>query len=511
MSDSVDGRRIARNSLLTFGTAALLLVGTVIFVPLMLDTYGRDLYGVLSLTWVLLAQLAWLDLGLSRATAKYVAQDLALGRRDDAAEWSLTALLTQTLLGAAGAVAVWFAAPAIADAFHVRPANHGVAVLAFRLFGIAVPLELASRSLVGTLQAAQRFVWTNAMQALSSLLMYGVFLGGILSGGHFKAVVVALFLLRFVYVGGLFAGAARTVPLLEAARRVRLLSPAYRARIREMFAFGLWITVASTLGPLLIYFDQWTISYYLGVAALPFYAVPFAMLQRMMIFPLSMTQTLFPAFSALDARNERARVEGFFLRANRFLLVTITPLLFVVFVWAHEILRLWISENFASHAATPLRILAAASVVALLAPLSGALLEGLGRPDVVAKVYLVELPINLVAVVLLVREFGLVGAAASFAVRSVIETGVLWLVISKVVSFARDSRALVARTAKQFTATIAVLAAIALLVGSARLGDDRAIGASLALLVAYLPIALLLMLDGSDRRLLKSIIDRTSP
>jgi len=104
-------RLLARNSLISLGTSAAVLGLGILFVPLMLHEFGLELFGILTITWVLVANLAWLDLGLSSAAARYVAGELAVGSRESAAIWAWTAIATQACLGALGAVAVWFASP----------------------------------------------------------------------------------------------------------------------------------------------------------------------------------------------------------------------------------------------------------------------------------------------------------------------------------------------------------------------------------------------------------------
>src|SRR3989442_15643502 len=104
------GDRLARNSLLNLCTGMCLVGLNLLFVPLMLNVFGAELYGVLSVTWIVLANLSWLDLGFSRAAARYVAQDMALGDFDRAALWTWTAVASQTFLGLLGALVLSSAA-----------------------------------------------------------------------------------------------------------------------------------------------------------------------------------------------------------------------------------------------------------------------------------------------------------------------------------------------------------------------------------------------------------------
>jgi O-antigen/teichoic acid export membrane protein len=502
----VQGRRLARNTLLNLVTGLVLLPLNLVFVPLMIRAYGNELYGVLTATWMVLAHLGWLDLGFSRASARYVAQDLARGRTDQAALRSWTALFTQSLLGACGAVVLWLFAPKLVGLLHVQPANTGLVILALQLFAFAIPLDLAARSLTGVLQAGQRFDWINGLTLFGILWTHAVYSLGIFLKGEFRSVIYGLFALRLINVAGFYWGALQVLPSLKRLPNATTLLPRYWPLATEMLRFGGWVSLAAMIGPFLLYFDQWLISILLGLALLPFFTVPFNLLTRLAILPSSLTSTLFPAFSAMEVSMEWARLESYFVRSHRYLLTTLIPLLFVLLIWAPTILRLWISPAFAAEAALPLRILVFGFGIALLAPLSGALLEGVGRPDLLTKLYLVELPINVALVWFLTRWFGIVGAAASYTLRAILETVTIWLVLYKALPF---SWSLLLKSGfLRLTPALALMGLTSCFLMMAHLQSSVALAGTVLALVMYGTSALIFWIDESDRRLLWSVLRR---
>ena len=242
-------------------------------------------------------------------------------------------------------------------------------------------------------------------------------------------MIYGLFAVRLFSLVAGYIGALQVLPSLNSFSYIRQLGRQYWSHATAMVSFGSWIAAASILGGLLLYFDQWILSFLLGVALLPFYTVPMNLLNRLSIFPSSLTGTLFPAFSALNAKNEWSRIDDYYVRSHRYLLTAVVPGCFIVFVWGSEILRLWIGSTFASHAGLPLKILALGMVISLLAPVSGALLEAVGRPDVVVKLYLFEIPFNVAFVWFLTKHFGVVGAAVSFVIRTLLEVSALWIIV----------------------------------------------------------------------------------
>jgi len=431
----VHRKLLAGNSILNLATGILISALNLIFVPPMLHTFGTELYGVLSVTWVVLANLSFLDFGFSRASAKYVAHELGLGKPDEAAMWTWTALVTQTVMGTVGAFVLWASAPIVVNYIHVTPNQRDLVVLTLRLFAFSIPIEFATRSLTGVIQAGQRFGWANGLNLFSNLFTFAVYTIGIVRGANFLIVVYGLFLMKVFTLLGTYWGAFRILPALKSLPALKILRHGYRSHVVTMVKFGSWVTLASIIGPLILYFDQSMVTVIIGVAALPFYTIPFNLLSRLGLFPGSLTTTLFPAFSALHARADWSKTETYYVRAHRYLLAVLIPMLFVLFVWAPEILRLWIGADFSAQATLPFRILTIGYGIGLLAPLSGALIEAVGRPDLLTKLYLVELPLNVLIVWTLTKRYGIPGAALSYTVRSFLETTLIWWIVFRAVPF----------------------------------------------------------------------------
>jgi O-antigen/teichoic acid export membrane protein len=93
------------------------------------------------------------------------------------------------------------------------------------------------------------------------------------------------------------------------------------------------------------------------------------------------------------------------------------PLCLALFTFAPAILRLWLGPAFADNAGTALRILSLGVFFGGLAHLPMALLYGSGRPDIPAKINLYEVIVYVPVTILLVRTFGITGAAAAWAIR----------------------------------------------------------------------------------------------
>jgi len=489
---------LAANTLLNIATAIVTSVLAVAFVPLILHRFGTEFYGILSVTWMVLANFNFLDFGFSRASARYVAQELAQGNPDRAAIWTWTAVLSQAFLGVVGAVVIYHLAPFIVDHIHVQRGNRELGLLALRLFACSIPIDFANRSLTGVMQAGQRFDWVNGLSILNTLSTYCAYGIGILRGNDFATVVTALFAFKIVNLLATYYGATKVLPRLLSLSHLRGLTDSYWPRAVALVRYGWWVAAAALVAPMLVQFDSWMISFLLGVSLLPFFTVPTGLLWRLGFLPSSLSTPLFPAFSAMEARTEWGRIENYFVRAHRYLLVLLIPVLLVLFIWGEELLRLWVGAPFARQAALPLRLLIPGFLIGLVAPLSGTLLEAVGRPDILVKLYLAELPLNVVSVWLLTKYLGVPGAALSYTVRTIVETVALWLIVYRLVPF--PGSGFFKRGVLMAAASALVFLPAALGIRATRVTSFADLAATVGTLLIYAIYAYRFVFDARDRQ-----------
>lgn len=166
------------------------------------------------------------------------------------------------------------------------------------------------------------------------------------------------------------------------------------------------------------------------MSAVAYYSAPFEVITRLGIIPASLAMTLFPAFSTIGT-TQNADLRRLYIRSIKYLLLFTGPIVLILAMFAEHILRFWLGSDFAHQSTLVFQILLVGTFIGLLAPVPGSLLQGLGRPDILAKLYLLYLPLNLGMVWLLVKNAGIVGAALSFSLRTIIDVLLLFIVSSK--------------------------------------------------------------------------------
>jgi O-antigen/teichoic acid export membrane protein len=192
-----------------------------------------------------------------------------------------------------------------------------------------------------------------------------------------------------------------------------------------------------------------------------YYAAPYEAITRAWILPASLAATIFPAFSSLEATGATKRNEELCARCLKSILLLLGPPLLLVIAFARPILSFWLGEDYAAQGALVLQILAAGVLVNSLAQIVFSLLQGLGRPDLVAKFHMAELPLYTALLWFLLGRMGVAGAALACTLRSLADAALLFAAMFrlKLVSFRSLARHGLTRSTAAVAAFGALLAA----------------------------------------------------
>lgn len=194
--------------------------------------------------------------------------------------------------------------------------------------------------------------------------------------------------------------------------------------------FGLWMSISNVISPLLVYVDRLIIGATISVAAVAYYATPYEVVTKFLFLPAALVGVLFPAFSTSFV-HDRGKASKLLERGTKLVFVVLFPLVLVTVVLAREGLTLWLGQEFAGHGLRVLQWLSAGVLMNGLALIPFAQVQAAGRPDLTAKLHLIELPVYLLLLWFLVTDFGIVGAAIAWTVRVTLDCALLFVVAGK--------------------------------------------------------------------------------
>ncbi|MHB1861371.1 MAG: flippase [Gemmatimonadaceae bacterium] len=411
--------RILRHTSINLAGAVLPLIVAFFAVPRVIVGLGLERFGVLMLSVAIVGSFGVFDFGLGRATTKFMALALADAEESRAAEYFWTALGVNVVLGLIGGVLFLAAAPFLAArVLKVPPDLVREVTWALRAMAILVPLKIINSALIGALEAQRRFALANTMQVPAQALVQLVPLVCLAFTRNVAVMVLGIAGVRVVLVAVTFVACLSTFPALRERPGI------YRERLGDLLHFGGWLTVSNIIAPLVESADRLLIGSILSLQLVAYYATPYDMIIRLTVIPGAVSRALFPLFGS-GRVGDGKRFASLLLRITRLLALSLSAVIIPIVVLNRELLTVWISAAFAQHARVVLVILPVGVLMTSLAYTPYALVQGVGRPDITAKLHLLELMVYAPLLLVLLIRMGIEGAALAWVSRVTLDAGLL--------------------------------------------------------------------------------------
>lgn len=401
---------VARNSALYFLSLGVPAVAALFLVPVTVRALGPARFGLLALAWAVAESTGIFDFGLGKATIRFVGDATAKGL-DRLREVVVASLLTQTAMGMlAGALLLIFSPLLVNRVFSIAAANKTEAIAMFRVLALHMPVLLCIASMRASLEGAQRFDISTPLRIPSSLASVVVPAWAASAGYSLSTILWILLAVRVLLA----------VLTVYAVKRVlvpgRWSLPANWKVLREMLGYSGWVAVSTVIGPVLGSFDRFTVGSVIGGTGLGYYSGASEGANRVLLIPVTAFSAMLPALAATDASDGRERSIAVTRAAQRQLAALLFPVCLVLVAFGPALLGFWLGGSFAEVAGTAFRILSVGIFLAGLAILPLALLYGSGRPDLPAKINVIQVALHVPITIVLTRTLGVTGAALSVTI-----------------------------------------------------------------------------------------------
>lgn len=423
---SRNGRSLARNAYINFVGQGAPIVVALFSIPLLIKLLGTERFGVLALAWVVMGYFGLFDLGLGRATTKFVAEYRARNETEALPRLVWSSLVVHVLLGLLGGTILALLTPWLThDILNIPTPLLRETEVSFYLLAVSVPLVVTTAALRGILEAIQRFDLVNWIKVPASIANYlGPLLILSLTDG-LTAVVGFLICTRGIVLLAHLLLCMRAFPELSRGFGFEL------ALVKPLLGFGGWLTVASFIGPSMVSIDRFMLGALGSLTAVTLYTTPYEIVTKLIIFPTSLLAVLFPAFSAMavDRVHDMRRL---YMRAIKYLLVLVAPVVGILLSLSYDLLSLWVAADFATESAPVAQWLAIGILVNVLSQVAVTVLQGVGRADITAKLLLVQLPLYAVSVWFLVGLLGATGVAIAWTLQVTLAAVMLFVAANRV-------------------------------------------------------------------------------
>ncbi len=414
---------LVRNTIYNLFTQFFLLIIALWSLPKIVHGLSNEGFGFLSIIWAIVGYFTLLDFGISRANTKFLSEAIAQNNNQQIRIIIWNSIFITSLIGIiSGSVIIILAPYVIADVLKIQPTFLGEAKLALNLSAVSVPFMLVFGNIKGFQMALQRFDVVNIFQVLMGVLQWGGAVVLIWLGyGLFEIIILTIMARIFLTIIA-FMTLPKLIP--HVFEKINFWD---KETLKKLLSFGGWLTISQIINPLFLYLDRILIGTFLSLTAVAYYSVPQEALSRLLIVPMSLTATLFPALSEQSVlSDDENRTHVLYTRSLKYLLLLLVPLVVIFISYSSDILRVWVSPDYASNSVLIFQILSVGFLFNALAQIPMTILHAYNRPDLPAKYHLIELPITIILNLILIPWIGIVGAAIAWSIRVIVDAILLF-------------------------------------------------------------------------------------
>ncbi len=409
------GARVARNVGLNFASQFWFAALAIVTTPYIVLNLGVDVYGLYVIVSMVMGYFSFLDLGIGSALVKYIAEYDAVGDRKAVERFLRTGSGLYLLLGAFGGGAIAALSSLLVDHVLTLPSSEtDIAKVAFYFAALGFMVNLPAQTFSVVPVALQRF----EVVAVRTIIFGTIGIGStvvVLALGYGLIAVLAANLAITIVTAVSFYRKTRTL-LPDVSFRPRIC----RTELRLLLRFGALKAVQRASTQIVFQLDRLVVGAFAPIAAVAYYSIPLSLSQRISGLVGNVGTAVFPAASALAGQRDDRRAEELYLRAMKLSMLVAIPMSSILFIYAHQIMRYWLNEEFAINSSRVLMILAVANLLFSMTTVPAVVLDATGHIRVSTTFGLVAAVTNLVLVLTLVPAIGFQGAAWAVLANAVV-------------------------------------------------------------------------------------------
>jgi O-antigen/teichoic acid export membrane protein len=402
--------KVVKGSMWTLAGQIAPFAVSFVSTPFIIRFLGSEAYGVLILVGLIPTYFAFADFGMGIASTKFASEAFGQGDEQKEAQVVWTAAAIALIASSIVAIPIFAFSSQIVGALNVPEHLLTQASIALRIAAAAFVLGVLGSVVNSPMLARLRMDLNTITAAVPKVLLAAVtpfilyFGGGIVEAVSWAFIVGVATLAVVVYFSG------------------RLLPEMFRAGVsrdlfRPLLKFGGAWVVAMVAAMLLVNLEKLFLTKLVSVKALAYYSVAFTFANMATMFSQALIQSLIPAFSQLLAPEKRREFDALFARSIRLNFIWLLPALMVMFVVAKPFFTIWAGEEFGRNSTLPSYVLLVGLFFNLQATVPYIAILAVGRTDVFARLYWIELVVYAAGAFLLINSWGIIGAALGWTLR----------------------------------------------------------------------------------------------
>jgi len=382
--------------------------------PFIVSHVGKEVYGMYLLVMALTGYLGVLELGVTAAVTKYVAELTAKGDKEGAKKIISASFSLFFVIGLIVATALFILSFCFDHIFAVEAANKIVMRQLFWVAAVASLFIWPGKIFTRVLEGFQRYDWLATIKIIEIVLIgasaYLIFSRGL--GIVFFLLLSYLFII-LEYVGAYIIGRYHLL-------KSKIIFPYFNKEVfKTIFSFSFFLFLNNLVGIVIFNFDSFVIGAFVSVSALTLYGVGFNLQGGFRAVNSLLGGPLFPAGADMEGRSEYDKQKELLFKGTKYMTLVFVPLVIITIIFARLFINNWMGAGF-TESVLPAQVLISFWLFNNIIEVGTGLLTAKGHVKVLFKISALNALLNLGLSLILVRPLGILGVVLGTTIPMVL-------------------------------------------------------------------------------------------
>jgi O-antigen/teichoic acid export membrane protein len=427
-------RTIAKNTFFNLVGYTIPLAIAIVLIPPLINGLGEERFGILNLIWIVIGYFSFFDFGIGKTLTKIMAEKIGLNKEDEIPGIFWTSIFLMAAISFLGAIILILLIPVLVNNFfNISYSLRPETLKSFYMLTLSIPFVTTTAGFRGVLEAYQSFKVINILRIALGVLTFFIPLFCLIFSTNLFWIVTLLVLMRI----GIWI-----LYLLQCFKINNAIQSKFRYSkelILPVLKMSGWITIANVVGPIIIYLDRFFIGGLISASAVTYYATPYEVVTKLWVIPTALVSVLFPIFSSSYTNNPELS-KKLFSKGIKFIFLFLYPIVFLLIVFSREGMGLWLGEKFSHNSSLILQMFSIGILINSIAYIPFHFFQGIGKPDIPAKINLLELPIYIFLMWFFTINMGIIGAAMIWLFRVIVDAFILFFIANKTIQSISSSK-----------------------------------------------------------------------
>lgn len=418
--------KVIKNTYYHLLSQAVAFFSPLILTPIIISKIGPVDFGIYILVLGFVGSFGLLDISLSSSFVKFISEHYNKGEKNNVLSVINTGFLFYIIFSILIAAIAYFFSDTLLSLINIPPEKYVLAKTAF-YFGLIIFILGTSFGIFNSVLIGLQQMYLGAIASIFvSILYFTAILVLMLSGYGLISLMTVQLISSLVSIIITIILARRTLPYIK-------INPAYFSRkwLKTMGSFGLQMQVSKLSTFASDKYDEFLLGAFTNLSNVTLFNLGNKAATYGKFIPSQLIAPVPPAAAELAAKGETEKLKQLYIESTKYINTLAIPIFFFLFVFSEQIFKAWMGNGY-EVSSVILRILSAGYLANFILSVPGnIIIPNTGKPKYQMFEGLIFLSVNIAASYILIKNYGITGAAIGSAVSSLIASSYIFITSNK--------------------------------------------------------------------------------